>query len=186
MVKEKIAVPTIIDSLSNCPEALITEAIQALIRLRLHAQIPSSFLTQYSSSSHYGLSCAVAQVYALNYITDKDKESLQIGIRIISFLMNEESKEAKLAAIKAANNFDSDPRIVDWIGSMLISETDQEVCEYAFKFLIKHVNENVKQFFIKALDKDQSQLKVLALNGLARFEDSELFDFSWRSQKIYK
>ena len=86
-------------------------------------------------------------MYALNYITDKHKESLQIGIRILSFLMNEESKEAKLAAIKAAYNFDSDPRIVDWIGSMLISETDQEVCECAFKFLIKHVNE-MKQFLL--------------------------------------
>ncbi len=173
----EIAVPTIIDSLSNCPEALMTEAIQALITLRLHAQIPVSFLTQYSSSTHYGLACAVAQVYALNYMEDNDKDNLQLGVSIMSFLMNEQAKEAKLAAIKAAQTFNRDPRIIDWIGSMLLSETDQEVCENAFNFLNNHVDEKVKQFFIKAIDKDQSHLKVLALKGLSKFEDSKLFVF---------
>ena len=172
-----MVVPSIMDSLTNCPEALMTEAIHALIRLRLHAQIPTSFLNQYSSSSHYGLSSAVAQVYALNYITDNDKEYLQIGISIVSFLMNQNAKEAKLAAIQAAHSFDSDPRVIDWVGSLLISEVDPEVCENAYKFLIHHTSEKVKQFFIKAVEKGQSQLRVLALTGLEKFEDSDLFEF---------
>ena len=172
-----MVVPSIMDSLTNCPEALMTEAIHALIRLRLHAQIPTSFLNQYSSSSHYGLSSAVAQVYALNYSTDNDKEYLQIGISIVSFLMNQNAKEAKLAAIQAAHSFDSDPRVIDWVGSLLISEVDPEVCENAYQFLIHHTSEKVKQFFIKAVEKGQSQLRVLALTGLEKFEDSDLFEF---------
>ena len=174
---KKIAVPLIMENLSNCPEALITEAIQALIQLKLHAQIPPKFLTQYSSSTHYGLACAVAQVYALNYDSDKDKQTLKMGMNIVSFLMNEQSKEAKLAAIQAAYTFNSDPRIVDWIGSMLLSETDEKVCENAINFLSHHATDNVKQLLIKAANRDQPKLKVLALKSLAKFEDSQLFDF---------
>ena len=74
----------------------MTEAIHALIRLRLHAQIPTSFLNQYSSSSHYGLSSAVAQVYALNYSTDNDKEYLQIGISIFVSFDESECKRSKV------------------------------------------------------------------------------------------
>ena len=90
--------------------------------------------------------------------------------------MNQNAKEAKLAAIQAAHSFDSDPRVIDWVGSLLISEVDPEVCENAYQFLIHHTSEKVKQFFI-AVEKGQSQLRVLALTGLEKFEDSDLFEF---------
>lgn len=175
-VEDDFSLQLLMDSISKQSEAVITAAIQSLIYKKKYAQIPIGFLQQYSSSVHYDLACSVAQIYALLYQSHGDKETLQEGMSILSYLMNQELKPAKLAAVKAAQHFIEEVRTQDWIGSMLLSETDLEVCTDICSLIEDYKTDSVKEIYLKALTRDQIELKVLALNALAEFEDSDLFN----------
>lgn len=176
LVQEEVSIPLLLDNISKQPEVVMLAAAQTLIAMKKHAQIPVSFLTQYSSSLHYDLTCCVAQIYALLHYAHEDKETFKEGMNILSYLMNQDSKEAKLAAIEAAHHFITDARTQEWIGAMLFSENDIEICSRVVQLLDDYRTDNVKNFLIKAVSRDQSEIKVLAINSLASFEDNSLLD----------
>lgn len=169
--------PMLINCLSKQPEPVINAAIESLIRLERHEQITQNILDLYSSSRWYGLSMNIGIIHGIRYQSEQDSLDLTKGMQIISYLLNEDSNEAQLAAIEVAQYFSQDPRVIDWISSLLLSENYPPLLEKALFYLEDNPSESVKQALLKAFDRDIPILKLRVLEILASYEDQNLFDF---------
>lgn len=174
---QSLAFPLIMEHLTRQAEIVACASFEALIDLGKYDQITSSLLEQYASSRHFQLAKNVAIVYSKKYKAQNDEEDLKRGLNVLSYLLNESSRDAQLAAIQAASSFVGEPRVIDWIGSLLLSESDDQILDLVLDFLGQHQTDEVKQLLVKAVGRDIELIKVRALKLLAPYEDSSLFSF---------
>ena len=174
---EEFGFPMLINCLSKHPEPIVDAAIGSLIRMERYEQISQSLLDLYSSSRCYGLSMNIGIIHGIRYRVNQDPLALSQGMKIISYLLNEDSREAQLAAIEVANYFASDLRVVNWISSLLLSENHPALLEKALCYLEENPGDSVKEALLKAYDRDIPMIKLRTLEILASYEDQGLFDF---------
>ncbi|MBW7876627.1 MAG: hypothetical protein H3C47_11635 [Candidatus Cloacimonetes bacterium] len=171
----ELSLAQLTECLQRQPEMIISAAFDALIQLKLHEQIPEAFLQQYSSSKFYRLAMNVARIYGFRWQHSHDRDALAQGLRILSWLLNDDALDAKLAAIEGAHCFHEDPRVLEWIGSLLLSESDEELLKSAVEILKKHPASPAKKaLLMKACERSIPALQQLALELLERHAESSM------------
>jgi hypothetical protein len=172
-----IAQPHFEAALSSPVESVICAGLDGLLRAKKFNLIPGKILQSHASSRFFPLAAKVAEAYSLLSREKPHKDYFNKGMMIISSLLNESSREAKLSAITGGEFFRSDGRMVDWIGSLLFSETESEVFDKIFDFLQKCDGNTLKPLLVKACERNIPDLTVRALQVFEFLHFPELFDF---------
>jgi HEAT repeat protein len=173
----ELVLPVITSCLIKQPDLIVCSAMECLIVLDRLEDIPLDVLDAHSSTTFFRLAIIVATVYGLRYQREQDKKFLQKGLNILSFLLNESDRDSKLAAMEGAVFFKDDGRILDWIGSLLLSESDEEVLQKVCMVLEGIYTEPVKNLLLKACERRISSLQESAIRMLIQFKDADLFDY---------
>ncbi|MCO4781122.1 MAG: hypothetical protein KC646_02265 [Candidatus Cloacimonetes bacterium] len=172
-----IAFPLIMSCLQKQADLVVNAAIQSLIFLKKEAQVADSLLETYADSNCFSLATTVAEVMAIRYENNKSNDDLQKGLKIISNLLNNSSFDARIMAVQGARLFSKDERMLDWISSLLLSETREDILTEVIRFLQGNQSEKVKNILMKACDRHIDFVTIQAIEQLATLEDASLFDF---------
>jgi hypothetical protein len=174
---EELIFSTLVKSLTKQPEPIVNAAIEALIELGRHEQLSVQILELYSNSRFYRLSMNVGKVYGIRFQKSQDSDALSQGMKILSYLLNEDSRDAQLAALEIAEYYVMDSRVLDWVSSLLLSESHAQLLDRVMSFLGANPGESVKQVLKKAYDRELPNFKGRVLDILGSYEDLELFEF---------
>ncbi|MCJ8345124.1 hypothetical protein MJH12_06265, partial [bacterium] len=145
----EVSFSLIMSSLQKQADLVVNAAIQSLIFLKKEAQIADSLLDIYANSNCFSLATSVAEVMAGRYKNNKSNDDLQKGLKIVSNLLNHSSFDARIMAVKAAKLFVNDDRMIDWISSLLLSETNEEILTEVLDFLQGNHRDNIKNILMK-------------------------------------
>ncbi len=170
-----VGVQILIESLQRQPEIIVSAAFDALIHMNLQEQIPENLLELYSSSRFYRLAVNVARIYGIKFQKSQDRDALSRGMNIISWLLNDNTREARMAAIEGSRWFPGELRVVDWVGSLLLSTDDEEILEQAIAFLQDTPpTDALKQMLLKAFARGIPMLEQHSLRLLQRHADPDM------------
>ncbi|PCJ17233.1 MAG: hypothetical protein COB02_14405 [Candidatus Cloacimonadota bacterium] len=173
----EVSYSTIMGCLQKQSDLVVNAAIQSLIYLKREGQISDSLLDIYANSNDFGLTISVVEVLAKKYEKSKSDDDLKKALKIISNLLNHESFEARIVAVRGAKLFSGDARVLDWISSLLLSETREEIIHEVLGFLKNNHEDKVKNVLMKVCDRHIDFISKSAIDLLAEFEDISLFDF---------
>lgn len=172
-----LSFPLIMNNLQKQPDLVVNAAIQSLIYLKKEAQIADSLLDVYADSNCFSLATTVAEVMAIRYENTKSNDDLQKGLKIISNMLNHSSFDARIMAVQSARLFSKDERMLDWISSLLLSETREDILTEVIAFLRENQSEKVRGILVKSCERHIDFVTLKAVEQLSYLEDASLFDF---------